>query len=438
MQIKNLPVVGFAGMSHLSVITSAVMSSFGVKTICFDLDPATISELQNSRTGLSEPGLAELLAETKDKQQFTSEINDLQLCDIIYFASDVATDINGNSDVSQIKKYFSMISKITSKSIFIILSQVSPGFTRELNDLAVNKIYYQVETLIFGKAIRRSKYPERIIIGDSTGNEPLNQVFLEILELYNCPILVFNYESAEFTKVAINAFLASDVNLSNSLARLSEKIQVNWSNVEQALRLDDRIGKSRYLKPGLGIAGGNIERDLRTISNLSKLHNINASIIDEIIEVNSSHKFWVIDKLNQIYPGEVDKIKVGIWGLTYKENTNSIKNSISLFTIENLPDNYQIFIHDPAVNLFNHAGKKLNYCTDPITILKSVQVLMILTPWDEYRNYADQKYIAEFKDKIVIDPYRILDSDLFVNNEIKYFAVGEFFNKKNGYTIAKI
>ena len=438
MQIKNLPVVGFVGMSHLSVITSAVMSSFGVKTICFDLDPATISELQNSRTGLSEPGLAELLAETKDKQQFTSNINDLKLCDIIYFASDVATDINGNSDVSQIKKYFSMISKITSKSIFIVLSQVSPGFTRELNDLAVNKIYYQVETLIFGKAIRRSKYPERIIIGDSTGNEPLNQVFLEILELYNCPILVFNYESAEFTKVAINAFLASDVNLSNSLARLSEKIQVNWSNVEQALRLDDRIGKSRYLRQGLGIAGGNIERDLRTISNLSKLHNINASTIDEIIEVNSSHKFWVIDKLNQIYPGEVGEIKVGICGLTYKENTNSIKNSISLFTIENLPDNYQIFIHDPAVNLLNHAGKKLNYCTDPITILKSVQVLMILTPWDEYRNYADPKYIAEFKDKIVIDPYRILDSDLFVNNEIEYFAVGEFFNKKNGYTIAKI
>ena len=429
---ESIPKVGFVGLSHLGLVTSTVLSSLGVKTLCFDFDENRSKELRHSNNSISEPGLNELLEFSKRSQVFTSKLADLSLCEIIYISLDVETDDKGSSDMSLIREYLFKVSKVASKAILVILSQVYPGFTREISKLIPNEIYYQVETLVFGEAIERSKYPERIIIGNSNGSNQVNSKYFQILNLYACPILIYNYETAELTKVSINAFLASDVCLTNTLARLSEKINASWNDVSEALKLDKRIGEFRYLRPGLGISGGNIERDLQTISVLCKQNEVDFNLISSVINVNSIHKSWVMYKLLELEVKNYNLLNIGIWGLSYKENTNSIKNSNSYFLIEKLYKQHSIHAHDPLVKIKDH---RYQLTDDPISMLSKIDVLIILTPWALYRKYFKSELLNSMREKIILDPYKVLSGDFCKSLDIQYFTLGESSDAKGGIAI---
>jgi len=429
---ETIPKVGFLGLSHLGLVTSTVLSSFGVKTLCFDFDESQILELRNLKSLISEPGLSELLKFSERYQTFTSNLEDLNSCEIIYISLDVGTDNKGLSDLSLIKECLIQVSKVASKSILVILSQVQPGFTREISKLIPNEIYYQVETLVFGEAIERSKYPERIIIGNSNGTNYVNSKYVQILNLYACPILIYTYETAELTKVSINAFLASDVCLTNTLARLSDKINASWSDVSEALKLDKRIGKFRYLQAGLGITGGNIERDLMTISILCKQNEVDFSVIDSVIKSNSNHKSWVIHKLLELEAKNYNLLNIGLWGLSYKENTNSIKNSNSYFLIDKLYKKYSIYAHDPQVTIRDN---RYQFADDPILMLSKIDVLIILTPWSTYRQYFNSELLNSMSKKIILDPYRVLSGEFCKSLDIQYVTLGENSYAKGGLAI---
>ena len=128
-------------------------------------------------------------------------------------------------------------------------------------------LYYQVETLIFGKSLDRALNPERIIIGCNESNSKIKNSYLKYLKRFNCPIIKMSYESAELTKIAINIFLASSITTTNVLSEICSTIGANWEEIKPALKLDSRIGPKAYLKPGLGISGGNIERDIMSLKN---------------------------------------------------------------------------------------------------------------------------------------------------------------------------
>ena len=141
-------------------------------------------------------------------------------------------------------------------------------FTRKIK-WPKNKLFYQVETLIFGKAFERALKPERIIVGqDAIKKLPLN--YIKFLNKFKCPVITMNYESAELSKISINLFLISQVTTTNSIVEISKKIGADWNSIKLALNLDKRIGKKSYLNPGLGISGGNLERDLSTIQTLAQ------------------------------------------------------------------------------------------------------------------------------------------------------------------------
>ena len=149
------------------------------------------------------------------------------------------------------------------------MSQVHPGFTRNIN-WPKNLLYYQVETLIFGKAIERAQYPERIIVGTHEVKQKINSLYKKYLNKFNCPILKMKFEEAELSKMFINAYLVNDVILTNLLSSITKKLNLDWSRSSNALKLDKRIGKFSYLNPGLGISGGNLERDIYNLSKISK------------------------------------------------------------------------------------------------------------------------------------------------------------------------
>jgi len=254
------PVLGFAGMTHLGLVSGVCAAEKGFRTVCFDPAASRIAALARRELGVAEPQLDDLVLKNESRLSFTSKPADLAACDVIYVAPDVPTDDQGGSDLGPINALLDIVVRSArADAAIVVLSQVPPGFTRD-RQLPGRTLIYQVETLIFGRAVERALYPERYIVGCADPAQPLHASYAAFLAAHGCPMLPMRYESAELAKISINMCLVASVSTANTLAELCEKIGADWSEIVPALKLDKRIGQHAYLAPGLGIAGGNLER----------------------------------------------------------------------------------------------------------------------------------------------------------------------------------
>src|SRR5262249_7021885 len=183
--------------------------------------------------------------------------------------------------------------------VIVVLSQVPPGYTRA-RQLSGRLLYYQVETLVFGRAVERATKPERFIVGVPEAGQPLPLALETFLDAFGCPILPMRFESAEFTKISINCCLVASVSIANTLAELCERIGADWSEIAPALKLDRRIGTYSYLTPGLGLAGGNLERDLATIMRLAEEYGTDAGVIQAFVANSAHRKDWALRILHDV------------------------------------------------------------------------------------------------------------------------------------------
>ena len=243
MTQHTAPIVGFSGLSHLGIVSSISAASKGFFVIAFDPDEKLIQQLSSGSIPVHEPGLLELLQRVSEQIIFTSEIHRLMQCNLVYISRDIPTNTDNKSDTSVILDMLLHIqSHIAPTAHVVLLSQVHPGFTRQLSvTYPTLSLYYQVETLIFGRAVERATVPERLIIGCKNPAVPLPEVFHSFLSAFNAPILLMRLESAELAKISINFFLVSSVSTTNTLAEVCEAIGADWSEIVPALRLDKPI-----------------------------------------------------------------------------------------------------------------------------------------------------------------------------------------------------
>ncbi|EKD73817.1 MAG: hypothetical protein ACD_45C00181G0005 [uncultured bacterium] len=423
--MSQQPLIGFAGMSHLGINTAVATAERGFDTICYDSDSFLIKDLKNQKLTIVEPGLSTLFTKHLSTQRlkFSDDVSRLQECDIVYISSDVMTNDSGESDLSTMRSLIEYVCwNLKPNAILIVLAQVPPGFTRQLKELIhPDRLYYQVETLIFGKAIERAMHPERFIIGCADADRELNPFYQRLLNTFNCPILVMNYESAELTKISINCYLAAQVSVTNILSEICEKMGANWSQVIPALKLDKRIGQYSYIMPGLGIAGGNLERDLTTILNLSKEWGTENSVVKSFVDNNRYRKNWVLKILHQSILLRNPNPSIAVLGLTYKENTNSTKNSPALALLESLKT-YNIQSYDPTIKVPIVSWARCAHSIDEA--VQNVDVLIIMTPWEEFKSLTPDTLKNNMHGKIIIDPYHALNEIHFLKEGFQYFALG--------------
>ena len=421
MNKNNKIIIGYAGLTHLGIISLIAATEKGFKVIAFDLDNILIESLERNIINISEPYLKKYLNNNRKNITFTSNVDDLKHCNFIYLSEDINTDSSGISNITKLDNLFIYLSKKINKKIpIIILSQVPPGYTRKKKKKFKN-IYYQVETLVFGNAVKRALNPERIIFGKNTNKSKIDDDIIVFLKSFNCKILYMNYESAELCKISVNLFLASSITTTNYLANLSEKINADWYKIIPALQMDKRIGKFAYLYPGLGISGGNLQRDLVTVLDISKKNKIDNRLIKQFIYNSAQSKLWLIKKFQLIVSKNYLNLKVSILGISYKENTNSIKNSPALDLINS--NKRLIFsIYDPILDL---TKIKLKNCT----ILKSVKesiidkdIVIIMNKSKEFKILNDNNIFKKNKVKYIIDPLNFLNKVNLKN--IKKFSIG--------------
>jgi UDPglucose 6-dehydrogenase len=403
------PVVGFAGMTHLGLVSAAAAAGRGLEVVCFDGDGALIDRLRRQDWPVLEPGLDELVRGNGARQRFSAVPGDLAACDVVYVAPDVPTDDQGNSDVAGLTTLIQEVAAAVSPhAVMVVLSQVPPGYTRGLGVLPPPRLYYQVETLVFGQAVERALKPERIIVGCADPAAPLDARFRAVLEAFGCPIMPMRYESAELAKISINCCLVAAVTVGNTLAEICEKIGADWSEIAPALKLDRRIGPHAYLAPGLGIAGGNLERDLATVQRLAEIHGTEAGLIAAWLRNSRYRRDWPLRQLQQRVLARITEPTIGVLGVTYKENTRSIKNSPAVALIRAL-SGCRLAVFDPQVKAFAEWHGRMAVCDGPLAVCDGADALAIMTPWPQFRALAPADIARRLRGRVVVDPFSMLD-----------------------------
>jgi len=422
LSVMAATVVGFAGMTHLGVVSAVATAARGFSVIGYDKDRELVARLRSGAMPVIEPQLDDLAAEHRERIGFTAEAGDLARCDVIFIAADVPTDDQAKSDLAPISALVDTVSRqLHENAILVVLCQVPPGFTRAIGTVPAERLIYQVETLVFGRAVERALHPERFIIGCADPAKPLPARYRELLEAFGCPILPMRYESAELAKISINFCLVASIGVANTLAELCEAIGADWAEIMPALRLDRRIGPHNYLAPGLGIAGGNLERDLRTVLDLAAECHTDSGIVQAWIANSRHRRDWCWRVLNNAVLTKNPAARIAVLGLAYKENTHSTKNSPALALVEQLRG-YDVRAHDPVVPA--SAAPHAKASTDARSCAADADVLILATPWPEYRELRIEDLARLMTGRVLIDPFRLLDGAVAARAGFEYHALG--------------
>ena len=397
--------VGFFGLSHLGLVTMVAFANKDVHTYGYDPDVNLVNHINLGNFAVEEPNLLATFHNKRSNITVSSDYHILNSCNIIYFSNDIETDSFGFSNLTKAKRLLKqLISHMTSSQILVILSQVPPGFTRSIAKLHPNT-NYQVETLIFGDALARAETPERIIVGTKDG-KIISKQYEALLSLFQCPILVMNYESAEFTKITINMYLVNDIVLTNALSQIVRTHNGKWSDIRPALQLDRRIGSSAYLNPGLGISGGNLERDIRTWETLCNPSDQAYSLMKVFTSNSRKQKQWLVSEITRVL--RKHNYRIALLGLSYKENTNSIKNAASNIVYKKFR-NHIVRVYDPLIKDFPGAKKSL-FASNISQCVLNTDLLIILTPSIEF--FGIETTVNNSTIKCVIDPFNVLTPSL--------------------------
>ncbi len=419
--------IGFLGLSHLGIVSSITLASMGVDVLAFDTDPLVVEALSRGDLIVSEPRLSECLAAAGTRIAWSSNTSDIANCSVLYISADVPTAQSGVSDLAPVRALLELaFAHASIGTTIVILSQVPPGTTRGFVDAAAAwgcTLVYQVETLIFGRAVERALHPERFIVGLESGSDTISAPLRELLECFGCPILPMRYESAELAKIAINTMLVSSIQATDMLAEVCELTGADWGEIAPSLRLDRRIGEYAYLTPSLGIGGGNLERDLVTIQELVAAKGATAPIVDTWRALSPLRRDWPYRKLQEIL-GEIGPTtKVAILGLAYKVDTDSIRNSPGLALLQSLQgDGAAVVWHDPLV-VSPPDLEQLRAAT-AIKAIRGADAIVIATPWPEYAQITAAQIVDGAHNAVVIDPLRSLDGASLRAAGLRYLALG--------------
>lgn len=424
-------VIGFGGLSHLGIVSSIAAASKGYQVIGYDPDSRICDSLREGQLPIFEPDLPELLEGSRSQITFTDDPGEFSKCQLIFLSADVATDEENSSDLAPLRALIDQVSAhLSSGTVLVVMSQVPPGFTRGLerqlnNDSQIGPmpVFYQAETLVLGNAVERTLHPERFIVGCDNPKASLPELYAEFLGRFDCPILPMRYESGEMAKLSINMFLASSVSTTNTLAELCEAFGADWSEVVPVLQSDRRIGPHAYLQPGLGLSGGNLERDLTTVVSMAGEFGTDGGVVKAWL-ANSRHRGdWVLDTVRSQVLAHSNSPAIAIWGLAYKPGTSSTKNSPALSVIDALSQ-FTLRVYDPQATLETNGRSHVAQVKTCQDACRQADALLVLTPWPEFSDLKLTELKGLMHGGVIIDPFGALDGQACVDLGFSYHRLG--------------
>lgn len=429
MKSREQKSIAMLGLWHLGCIYSASLAKLGFKILGFDEDQQIIHNLKKGIPPISEPLLTETINKYLGKNLFFSSSIREVLRDKHYIFITYDLPVNSLDQVQTeiIEETFSKIVKFSSEySIVVISTQVPVGTSRNLVNLVKKKnknlkVIYFPENLRLGIAFKTFLRPDRIILGsdDKGAIEQFKKDFK-----FNCPIFYMGLESAEMSKHALNSYLATCISLSSELSDISERTGADMMDVVKALKTDKRVSEYAPLNPGLGFSGGTLGRDIMTLIKVAKGKKYTTKLLNAVYLVNQDRLKIVLNKISSLFPS-IKSRYIGILGLTYKPNTNILRRSLSLDLSERiklLGGNIKAF--DPAIKDKISSHPYIRICSDLTTFFKDLDLIILMTEWEEFRNINPNKLGKLMKNKAVIDTKNFLNPSSYLNSKFTYLGMG--------------
>jgi len=429
--------IAVVGTGYVGLVTGTCLAETGNHVICVDINADKVKKMQSGIVPIYEPHL-DVLFERNIKQgrlTFTTNLNDaIKDAKIIFLALPTPPGEDGSADLSYILGVADDLGKIiTDYKVIVDKSTVPVGTADKVKEAVAKnaKVEFDIvsnpEFLREGFAVDDFLKPDRVVIG--TSSEKARKIMEELYKPYvrqGNPIIFMDEKSAELTKYAANAFLATKITFMNEIANLCERLGADVDSVRIGIGSDDRIGK-RFLFPGIGYGGSCFPKDVQALAKSAAEVKYDFKILDSVMDINEKQKTIIVPKIKDYFKGNLKGKKIALWGLAFKPDTDDIREAPALYIIEELlKEGASISAYDPEAmnNVQNLIGSKINYALDEYDALKDSDALLIATEWSLFRTPDFEKVASLVKNKVIFDGRNLYNLEQMKDLGFHYFSIG--------------
>jgi len=435
--------ITIVGTGYVGLVSGACLAETGATVNCIDVNQSKIDSLNNGIMPIYEPGLEDLVKRNVQKERllFKTKLSEVvNESDIIFIAVGTPPDEDGSADLkyvvgvaSEIGQNLNQYTVVVTKSTVPVgtAKKVKASIQEELDKRGVNvefDVASNPEFLKEGNAVEDFLKPDRIVIGiESEMAEKILKRLYKPFVLNGHPIIVMDIASSEMTKYAANSMLATKISFINEIANLCEIVGADINLVRKGIGSDARIG-NKFLYPGVGYGGSCFPKDIQALIKTANTHGCSLKILQAVEDVNNNQKTVLFNKISTYFNGDLSGKTIAIWGLSFKPETDDMREAPSLVLIDQLVEKgVTVCAYDPiAMPETRHLlGDKIRYCKDMYETLIGADALAVVTEWNEFRLPNFKVMEKLMNNKVLFDGRNIFDVEQLIEFNYKYFSIGK-------------
>lgn len=433
--------IAVAGTGYVGLVAGVCFAEMGYDVVCVDIDKSKVESMKRGVSPIFEPGLPELMKKNNKSGRLTYTVNYKAAysdADVIFIGVGTPEREDGSADLSYIATVARQIAENIKKDCLVVVKSTVPVGTNDkveqfINDFLVNKVKVEVasnpEFLAQGTAVHDTLHAPRIIIG--TESDWAKKLLMEIYKPFNIPIVAVNRRSAEMIKYASNDFLALKISYMNDIANLCELVGANILDVAKGMSYDERIG-SKFLNAGIGYGGSCFPKDTKALKFLANECGYDLKTVEAAVEVNKAQRIKLFTKASRRMI-TFNNLKIAILGLTFKPNTDDLREAPSLYNVPLLLEaGANIVAYDPvSADNFKKlypegrvAKGSISYVDSPEKALSEANVCFIFTEWDDIKKLKPETFKALMRPALVFDGRNIFSVKDMKKAGVEYHSIG--------------
>jgi UDPglucose 6-dehydrogenase len=430
--------IAVIGTGYVGLVTGACFAETGNHVVCVDIDTNKVTRLKNGEVPIYEPGL-DVIFERNTKQgrlSFTTNLEEaIKDATIIFLALPTPPGADGSADLSYILSVAKELSQIiTDYKVIVDKSTVPVGTAEKVSEILAQKlsknqfdVVSNPEFLREGVAVDDFLKPDRVVIGTQSAKAQkiMRQLYEPFVRQGN-PIFFMDLRSAEMTKYAANAYLATRISFMNEISNLCEILGADVDMVRKGMGSDSRIGK-RFLFPGVGYGGSCFPKDVQALAKTANENNYPFHILSSVMQVNDNQRVLLANKIISRFNGHLKGLTIAIWGLAFKPNTDDIREAPALFIIEALlaaGASVKAFDPEAMPNVRKILGDRIEYVNEPYEALIEADALAIVTEWSQFRTPGFKIMKQLMRQPKIFDGRNLYDLDLMMEEGFYYESMG--------------
>ena len=434
--------IAIVGTGYVGLVTGTCFAEMGVEVFCVDIDRQKIENLRNGVVPIYEPGLEEMVIRNYEvgRLHFTTELTEvLDQVEIVFSAVGTPPDEDGSADLKYVLDVARTIGRAMNKYLLVVTKSTVPvGTARRIRQTIADELDRRGVTIDFdiasnpeflkeGAAVKDFMHPDRIVVGvESDRARRLMEKLYHPFMLNNFRIIYMDIPSAEMTKYAANAMLATRISFMNDMANLCEIIGADVNMVRKGIGADTRIGSS-FLYAGCGYGGSCFPKDVKALISTAAEHGYPMRILQAVEDVNEEQKTILFRKLSAHFGGDLQGRKVAMWGLAFKPETDDMREAPSLVLIDRLLEaGCQITAYDPVAipEARRRIGDRIAYAKNIYETVEGADVLMVVTEWKEFRLPAWARIRSLMKTPLILDGRNIYNIAEIEEAGFTYHCIG--------------